>query len=90
MILRVRARLVDDAGDGGVSRSEILDVMAVIYLDRGLNYETAGATVVFDGDDVDIMIDSMTDENVLPVVRRSYNPLVELTWRKPNESGCES
>lgn len=90
MILRVRARLVDDAGDGGVSRSEILDVMAVIYLDRGLNYETAGATVFFDGDDVDIMIDSMTDENVLPVVRRSYNPLVELTWRKPNESGCES
>lgn len=64
--------------------------MAVIYLDRGLNYETAGATVFFDGDDVDIMIDSMTDENVLPVVRRSYNPLVELTWRKPNESGCES
>ena len=90
MILRVHARLVDDDGDDGVSRSEILDVMAVIYLDRGLNYETAGATVFFDGDDVDIMIDSMTDENVLPVVRRSYNPLVELTWRKPNESGCES
>lgn len=53
--------------------------MAVIYLDRGLNYETAGATVVFDGDDVDIMIDSMTDEELLRVVRRSYNPLVELT-----------
>jgi hypothetical protein len=49
--------LVDDDGDGGVSRSEILHVMAVIYLDRGLNYETPGATVVFDGDNVDIMID---------------------------------
>ena len=90
MILRVHARLVDDDGDDGVSRSEILDVMAVIYLDRGLNYETAGATVVFVGDDADMMIDSRTDEEFLRVVHRSYNPLVELTWRKPNESGCES